>query len=312
MSTLFAEAAPTTAASQSLRTTMSAVRLSFTWFGVRRSLSAQQKATAAESFDAEGDFLSAAKKLLDTRHDSYKRVTAIRHLAVSTWKKNSLPFPEAGLRLVRRQDLAALDEEFRGLKSELSVAVEQLDAHYEDLKSSARRRLGRLYCPADYPATLRGLFDMSWDWPNVEPPSYLAQLQPELYAQECARVQARFEEALRLAEQAFFEELSQLVGHLTERLSGQDDGKPKVFRDSAVENLVEFFQRFRQLNIGSHEQLEELVEQAQRIVRGVAPQTLRDDAAFRQQVATQLAGVQAQLDGLLIDRPRRNILRKPR
>ena len=62
---------------------------------------------------------------------------------------------------------------------------------------------------------------------------------------------ARFEEAVQLAEQAFTEELSRLVSHLTERLAGSDDGKPKVFRDSAVENLQEFFSRFRHLNVRS-------------------------------------------------------------
>ena len=78
----------------------------------------------------------------------------------------------------------------------------------------------------------------------------------------------------------------------------------------AVENLTEFFQRFRSLNVRSNEQLDNLVAQAQRVVRGVQPQALRDDAPLRQQVATQLAGVQSVLDGLLVDRPRRNILRR--
>ena len=63
---------------------------------------------------------------------------------------------------------------------------------------------------------------------------------------------ARFEEAVRLAEQAFTEEFARLVAHLTERLSGVgEDGKPKVFRDSAVDNLAEFFDRFRALNVRS-------------------------------------------------------------
>ncbi len=46
------------------------------------------------------------------------------------------------------------------------------------------------------------------------------------------------EEAVRLAEQASLEESGRLVGRLTARLGGtNDDGTPKVFRDSAVENL---------------------------------------------------------------------------
>lgn len=148
--------------------------------------------------------------------------------------------------------------------------------------------------------------------PSVEPPDYLRQLAPELYRQECARVEARFDEAVRLAEAAFLDELSRLVEHLTERLSGQEDGKPKTFRDSAVENLAEFFTRFQKLNIRSNPQLDELVADAQRIVQGVEPQHLRDNVALRQQVATQLAGVQSVVDGLLVDRPRRVILRRPK
>jgi hypothetical protein len=133
-----------------------------------------------------------------------------------------------------------------------------------------------------------------------------------LYEQECRRVQSRFDEAVRLAEQAFLEELAKLVDHLAERLNGQDDGKPKVFRDSAVTNLTDFFERFRSLNVRSNDQLDALVERAQGVVNGVAPQDLRDSGVLRQQIASQLASVQSSLDGLLVDRPRRNILRRPR
>ncbi len=154
-----------------------------------------------------------------------------------------------------------------------------------------------------------GLFRIEHDYPSVEPPQYLRKLSPELFRQEQARVAARFEEALRLTEQAFIGEFGKLVSHLTERLSGSDDGKPKVFRDSAVENLGEFFTRFRQLNVGNNAQLDELVAQAQRVIRGVEPQQLRDSNALRQNVATQLSAVQSVLDGLLVDRPRRNIIR---
>jgi hypothetical protein len=123
-------------------------------------------------------------------------------------------------------------------------------------------------------------------------------------------VQRRFDDAIQLAEEAFTTELSKLVSHLTERLSGNNDGKVKIFRDSAVENLTEFFARFRQLNVRSNEQLDNLVTDAQRIIQGIEPQGLRENAGLRQQVATELSRVQSVLDGLLVDRPRRNILRR--
>ena len=79
----------------------------------------------------------------------------------------SLPFPEPGVRLIRRDKI----DEFVGLmeeyQAELAEAVANLDRHYGELKSAAAERLGRLFNPGDYPETLVGLFDVSWDFPSA-------------------------------------------------------------------------------------------------------------------------------------------------
>ena len=94
MSTVLeASAAPTeTPPAQRLRTTTAAVRLAFTWLGTRKTLTPQQKTQATESFGAEGQYLSAGKKLIDTRHAAFQAVTGIRNRMVSYWKGMSLPF----------------------------------------------------------------------------------------------------------------------------------------------------------------------------------------------------------------------------
>lgn len=303
---------PSTGPVQRLRTTMAAVRVSFTWLGVRKTLTAEQRAEAAEPFGANAQFLSAGKKLIDTAHPAFKAVTAIRNRAKQFWASMSLPYPEPGIRLIRQDRIDQFDAKIREFQEELAEAVATLDRHYSELKATARQRLGSLFNTGDYPESLRGMFEVSWDFPSVEPPDYLQQLNPQLYEQECQRMQERFSEAVRLAEEAFTTELAKLVSHLTERLSGQEDGKPKTFRDSMVENLTEFFQRFRELNVRSNEQLDQLVGQAQRVIRGVEPKDLRDNAGLRQHVATEMSRVQSVLDGLLLDRPRRNILRRPK
>ncbi len=122
----------------------------------------------------------------------------------------------------------------------------------------------------------------------------------------------RFEEAVQMAEQAFTSELARLVSHLTERLAAGPDGERRVFRDSAISNLTEYFERFKALNVRSNAQLDALVEQAQQVVQGVQPQELRDNAGLRQHIAAELAQVQASLDGMLIDQPRRRIVRSRR
>ena len=300
------------AASKRLRDTMAAARLSFTWLGVRKSLTLEQKNQAADSFGAEGKYLSAGKKLLDTSHPAFKAVTAIKGRCLSYWRAVSLPYPEPGIRLIRQQGINEFDNQMAAYREELREAVDELDRRYTELRSAARRRLGDLFDASDYPASLIGLFGIEHEYPSVEPPSYLRQLNPELYEQECQRMQARFDEAVQLAEAAFTEEIAKLVEHLSERLNGESDGKAKVFRDTAVTNLTEFFERFRSLNVRSNEQLDDLVQRAQNVLQGVEPQQLRDNSSLRQRLVTQLASVQSSLDGLMVDRPRRNILRKPR
>ena len=61
-------------------------------------------------------------------------------------------------------------------------------------------------------------------------------------------------------EGAFLDDFARIVNHLTERITGtNEDGTPKVFRDSVVNNLEDFFERFRSLNVRSNQQLDDLV-----------------------------------------------------
>jgi hypothetical protein len=224
----------------------------------------------------------------------------------------SLPYPEPGVRLIRQDLVEPFNERMTHLREALHEEVEKLDRQLPHLRQSAEERLGSLYDPADYPPTLVGLFALDWDFPSVEPPDYLLQLNPSLYEQERRRMMSRFEEAISMAEQAFIEELGKLVGHLVERLDGTAGGKPKTFRDSAVGNLQEFFQQFRMLNVRSNAELDRLVETAQRMLHGISPQQLRDSQSLRDQVVSRLSTVQTSLDGLMVDRPRRRILRAGR
>lgn len=297
---------------QRLRRLAAAVRVHFTWWGVHRTLTAQQKEAVGTTYAADSRFLTAGKKIIDVRHEAYRQLTSLRTRITNYWRGLTLPYVEPGIRLLRQSDVEGFVHTLEGFRADLTAAEQELHACFEQLKADARQRLGRLYQPGDYPPALHGLFTVTWDFPNVEVPAYLQRLDPALYEQEQQRVARRFEQAVELAEQAFLSEFARLVAHLTERLGGTDDGQPRIFRDSAVGNLTEFFQRFAQLNVRSNAQLDELVERAQQIVRNCAPRELRDNTTLRQQVATQLSGVQAALDGLMVDRPRRQLLRQPR
>lgn len=288
---------------------MAAARLNFTWLGVRRTLTTTQKAQAAETFGAQGQYISAAKKLLDTSCPTFRALTGIRNRIVSLWKGMSLPYPEAGLRLIRRDRIEHFNRHMEQMRQELEKAALDLDSHLPQLRQDARERLGELYNEADYPSSLGGQFAVEWDFPSVQPPDYLLRLDPQLYEQQRQRMVSRFEEAVRLAEDAFTGEFEKMVSHLVERLTPGADGQAKTFKDSAVGNMNRFFEQFESLNVHSNRQLDELVEKARMLIKGVRPDQLRADGGLRKQIAGQLEGVRATLDSLLVDQPRRRILR---
>ena len=293
------------------------VSVSFTWFGVRKALSADQKAEAADHFDADAKFLSAAKKLLDTKHDAYRAVSAAKREIVDFWKGNTLPYPEPGIRIIRQDRIEDFVATMQELRQKLLDAVRGLDNVYSGLRHAARQRLGSLYNSSDYPPTLVGLFGVEWDFPSLQPPQYL-MMSANLYAECSARVAARFEQAVTMAEDVFIGELASLVQTLQDKLAGKVDGVTKRLHDVNVDAMREFFEKFRRLNIHSSEALDGIVEQAEKALTlnglfdlgGVSADQLRESPSLRQAVATKLSAVSAQLDGLMVNRPRRAINRR--
>ena len=85
------------------------------------------------------------------------------------------------------------------------------------------------------------------------------------------------------------------------------DGKARIFRDTAVSNLTDFFARFGEISTRSNPELDSLVNQAQEIVAGVEPNQLRGNADLRTTVSTALGAISEQLDGMMIDKPTRGI-----
>jgi hypothetical protein len=311
MSTLTVSDIPldSTSPAQRLRRTAAAVRVHFTWWGTHKTLSAQQKEEVGLAYAADARFLTAGKKLIDVRHEAFRCLTSLRTRVVNYWRGLTLPYTEPGVRLIKQSDVEAFVHTMEGFRDELTQAEAELNTAYESMKNDARTRLGRLFNANDYPAEVRGLFAVEWDFPAVEPPSYLLRIAPDVYHQEQERVARRFEEAVQLAEQAFVAEFARLVSHLRERLSDAGDGERRIFRDSAVGNLTEFFDRFRRLSVRSSAELDTLVDHAQGLVRGVTPQDLRDSDGLRRHMATEMARVQTEVKSMIVERPRRQLVR---
>ena len=114
--------------STELKLSTLAVRMKQGKMGVGKTLSASQKARAADVFNAKAKRLSASKKLVDTKHPKYRAVTAVLTNAKAYWESVTVPFPENGIRLIRQDRVEAFQEQVIFYQGELNQAVAELDA----------------------------------------------------------------------------------------------------------------------------------------------------------------------------------------
>jgi multidrug efflux pump subunit AcrA (membrane-fusion protein) len=194
------------------------VRLLKCQFGRRRAWDDEQIAQAATTFQADPEYMGGWKRIINHRCEEYRAVSSLLSKATKTWKRMSIPFPEPGKRLMRRDKLDAFEARMTTLQAALTEAVAKLNEKYPTLQAEAQERLKELYNADDYPASLLGHFHVDWDYPSTSPPEFLKQLNPDLYQQQVARMQARFDEAIALAEQAFAAEFAKAVASLIGKL----------------------------------------------------------------------------------------------
>ncbi|MCC7421812.1 MAG: hypothetical protein IT428_16155 [Planctomycetaceae bacterium] len=275
--------------------------------GTRKALGEAQRAEAADAFNANGKFVSASKKLLDTKAPAYRAVTTAIARAKGYWRLNTVPYPEKGIRLMKRDKIPDFETAMAGYRTELAEAIAELSKALDAVVQSARANLGDLFNAADYPSaeSLASIFRFDFDYPSLAVPEYLKQLNPMLYEAESRRLESRLQEAVAQNEQELAVELNEMVEHLIERLTPGEDGKQKKLNKSATEGFAEFFQRFRAVNVSGNAQLEGLIAQAEAAVQGADPSQLRKDAGLRQAFRERLATVQQTLSGVIVERPAR-------
>lgn len=88
----------------------------------------------------------------------------------------------------------------------------------------------------------------------------------------------------------------ELVRHAAERLSPDEDGKPKTFQKSTIDKLKEFLETFEIRNIADDRELAPLVARMRNLLQGVDAESLRTSDLLRERMAQQLTKIASQVD----------------
>lgn len=260
--------------------------------------------------DVDPTYVGASKRLVSG--DALRTVEALRSEARAWLYSQSLPFPLEGAVFVPATEIERIDRKLSEYRERYEEAARTFAEIYPTLRESARKQLGSLYSTTDYPAKVSEKFSFSWRFLSLAPAGETQLLSAALVEQERHKFQQLMAQAAESAVGELRQRFAEVVDHVVDRLSGEQDGKPKIFRDSIVGNLREFFDDFKRLNVLDDRALAELVDRARETIDGVEAKDLRKDDDLRAHVAGRMTELQGALDAMVVNRPTRKVRLVPK
>lgn len=279
---------------QKLKAATSGCRLEIKRLSTTKAFTKGQKDRLAEAFLAESESVRGGRAILRRAHPLVSPVFVAISKASNLWKCYTVGYDD-GVRLIRVDKIDWMNQKIDKISEELRVAGDNLKTNWQDVVDDARERLGELFVESDY-ATAPSNFYLSISYPAIEPDKRLQILAPEVFEAERKKIQAKFEEAAMIAEQGLAEEFGKLVDHLRERLTPGEDGKKKIIQERSVDAIVEFANRFKELSIGSNEQLDAMVEKARLIANDIDVKSVRGSTEMQSSIASKLQEIASKVE----------------
>jgi hypothetical protein len=208
---------------------------------------------------------------------------------------NTLPWSDNGLRLLPVEHFLTYKERLGELEQEYNALVQDFLVSYPDLVDAAAFQLGTLFDRSEYPEAeaiadkFRFRYNFSpvptaGDWRiNVG-----QQAREELEAQCNNAIEERVKGAMKEA----WSRLHECLSHVSERLEDNGEAnKPKVFRDSLVNNAHELIDMLRVLNVTKDPELERARMLMSQTFSGLDAKELRESDGARKQVKSEVDAI---------------------
>ena len=252
--------------------------------------------------------IRGSKKLLDC--DEAAAIAAEFTRVKSFVKDLSLPTPFGdGIFFVPNTRIEQVDTELRQAEAvNVPTLVRAFVAKYDEILANERAALKENFHQSDYDSPQEILNRVRMDYAYVT--FGIPENLPEAIRQREAEKQGqRLTESIDAMQNLLRSEMAKLVKHAAETLSGtrEKDGKPKTFKNSLIGNIREFLATFQDRNITDDAEMERIIAQANQLLSGVDPQSLRDSDSTRAAVAQGFAAIQEQLDAMMVPRGSRVI-----
>jgi hypothetical protein len=167
--------------------------------------------------------------------------------------------------------------------------------------------LGPLGNALDYLSSeaFRAKFTFDYEYQTISIPDALSEA---IRSKANDKMQAKLAEASNEITLFMRQTMSELVSHLADVLTPNADGKPKRLFASAITNVQDFIDTFKDRDIAQDQDLEVLVNEVKGYLHsGVCADGLKKDESLKTQIAEQMAKISVQLKELVEVVPGRKI-----
>jgi hypothetical protein len=174
----------------------------------------------------------------------------------------------------------------------------------------AERKLGpHNFNAKDYPSVeeIEKKFAFDWEYLKAAAASdVLAMVSSQMMQQQEQKIAAKVEEQKEMVFQGLRTAAKEVIDHMVLTLTGKSpNGRKKKVSGDMLPNVREFLALFDDRNVGNITGMKGLVEQAKKVIEGVDVDDLRDNESVRTHVAQQFQKIQAAVDKMIVEKPRR-------
>ena len=183
-----------------------------------------------------------------------------------------------GIGLLPMENFFKYREQLATMEANFFALVDDFIAEYPRLKNDQAFKLGKWYKADEFPdvETLPRRFKFEYNFlPVPESGDFRINCEARIKADLQEQYEKMFDNKLAEAMRDPWDRLHKVLTHMTDKLTDNEDGDRKIFRDSIVDNAVELCDLLTRLNVVKDPELEKARRMLEKAVTSTDVKDLR-------------------------------------
>jgi len=237
-------------------------------------------------------------------NEAIKTVQQVANEARIYHYQNTLPWNDNGDRILPAMNFDHYSEKMREQRAKYEQTVREFISAYPDLVREAQARLNGMFNETDYPSPdeIKLKFNFAVD---INPVPAEEDFRLELGNEETERIKAQIEERARRAQEIAMRDLWDRLYEAVKRMAGKlnepdrENGKPPIFRDSLIKNIIDLVDLLPRLNLTNDPHLEEMRREVEARLCNYTPKELRETSMTRKTAAQDAEEILKAMSGYM-------------